>query len=84
MSRTRKRTSIRMSNLKGKPLRLSTIRKNFNAQVEKDRCKWCKKHGHYQRDYLDFLKSLLKRGEDFITFIDESLYLSYAKIYLMD
>ena len=27
----------------------------------------------------DFLKSLLKRGEDFITFIDKSLYLSYAK-----
>ena len=25
------------------------------------------------------MKSLLKRGEDFITFIDESLYLSYAK-----
>ena len=53
--------------------------KNNNAQVEKDQCKWCKKHGHYQRDCLDFLKSLLKRGEDFITFIDESLYLSYAR-----
>ena len=24
--------------------------KNNNAQVEKDQCKWCKKHGHYQRD----------------------------------
>ena len=53
--------------------------KNNNAQVEKDQCKWCKKHGHYQRDCLDFLKSLLKRGEDFITFIDEFLHLSYAK-----
>ena len=53
--------------------------KNNNAQVENDQYKWCKKHGHYQRDCPDFLKSLLKRGEDFITFIDESLYLSYAK-----
>ena len=53
--------------------------KNNNSQVEKDQCKWCKKHGHYQRDCLDFLKSLLKRGEDFITFIDEFLHLSYAK-----
>ena len=53
--------------------------KNNNAQVEKDQCKWCKQRGHYQRDCPDFLKSLLKRGEDFITFIDESLYLSYAK-----
>ena len=25
------------------------------------------------------MKNLLKKGEDFITFIDESLYLSYAK-----
>ena len=53
--------------------------KNNNTQVEKDQCKWCKKHGHYQRDCPDFLKSLLKRCKDFITFIDESLYLSYAK-----
>ena len=53
--------------------------KNNNAQVEKDQCKWCKKHGHYQRDCPDFLKNLLKRGEDFITFRDESFYLSYAK-----
>ena len=53
--------------------------KNNNAQVEKDQCKWCKKHGHYQRDCPDFLKSLLKTGDDYITFIDESFYLSYAK-----
>ena len=31
------------------------------------------------RDCPEFLKSLLKRGEDYITFIDESLYLSYTK-----
>ena len=53
--------------------------KNNNAQVEKDKCKWRKKHEYYQRDCPDFLKSLLKRGDDIITFIDESLYLSYSK-----
>jgi hypothetical protein len=35
--------------------------------------------GHYKRDCLDFLKSLLKRGDELIIFVDESLYLSYAK-----
>ena len=53
--------------------------KNNNTQVEKDQCKWWKKHVHYQRDCPDFLKSHLKRGDDFITLIDKSLYLSYAK-----
>ena len=64
---------------KGKASQNDHHQKNNNAQVKKDQCKWCKKHGHYQRNCLDFLKSLLKRGEDFITFIDESFYLSYAK-----
>ena len=63
----------------GKAPQTEYHQKNNNAQVEKDQCKWCKKHGHCQRDCPDFLKSLLKRGEDIITFIDESLYLSYAK-----
>ena len=53
--------------------------KNNNIQVDKDQCKWCKKYGHYQKNCLDFLKSHLKRGEDIITFIYESLYLSYSK-----
>jgi hypothetical protein len=53
--------------------------KNNSVQVDKHQCKWCHKYGHYQKDCSEFLKSLLKRGEDTITFIDESLYLSYAK-----
>ena len=53
--------------------------KNNNAQVENDQCKWCKKHGHYQRYCPNFLKNLLKKGGDFIIFIDEFFYLSYAK-----
>ena len=63
----------------GKAPQTEHHQKNNNAQFEKDQCKWCKKHEDYQRDCQDFLKSLLKRGEDYITFIDESLYLSYAK-----
>ena len=37
------------------------------------------KTGHYQKDRPDFLKHLMRKGEDIITFIDESLYLSYPK-----
>jgi hypothetical protein len=47
--------------------------------VDKDTCKWCKKKGHYQKDCPDFLKHLIKKGEDIITFEDESLYISYLK-----
>ena len=35
--------------------------------------------GHYQKDCLEFLKHLIRKGEDIIIFIDVSLYLSYAK-----
>jgi hypothetical protein len=47
--------------------------------VGRDQCRWCRKKGHYQQDYLEFLKHLNRKGEDIITFVDESLYLSYAK-----
>jgi hypothetical protein len=40
---------------------------------------WCHKTGHYKKDCLDFLKHLIKKGEDVITFIDETLYVSYSK-----
>jgi hypothetical protein len=38
-----------------------------------------KKTGHYQKDCPEFLKHLMRKDEDIITFVDESLYLSYAK-----
>ena len=38
----------------------------------------CKKKGHYKRDCPDFLKSLLRKSKDEITFVDESLYLDYS------
>ena len=50
-----------------------------NFPVEQDQCLKCKKRGHYKRDCPEFLKELLRKGEDTITFVDESLYLSYDK-----
>ena len=41
----------------GKAPQIDHQQKNNNVQVDKDQCKWCKKCGHYQRDYPDFLKS---------------------------
>jgi hypothetical protein len=59
---------------KGKDVSMS-----FEAQVDKDQCKWCKRKGHYQKNCIEFLKHLNREGEDHVTFVDESLFLSYAK-----
>jgi hypothetical protein len=64
------------SNSQGKkPQDSENQQNNSYGGAEKDQCKHCFKKGHYKRDCLDFLKSLLKRGDEFITFVDESLYL---------
>jgi hypothetical protein len=47
--------------------------------VDKDQCKWCKRRGHYQKNCIEFLKHLNKQGENHVTFVDESLFLSYSK-----
>jgi hypothetical protein len=47
--------------------------------VDKDQCKWCKKRDHYQKNCIEFLKHVNKQGEDHVTFVDESLILSYLK-----
>jgi hypothetical protein len=52
---------------------------SFDQPMDKDQCMWCKKSGHYQKNCIEFLKHLNKQGEDHVTFIDESLFLSYAK-----
>jgi hypothetical protein len=68
------------SNSQGKkPQDSENQQNNSYGGAEKDQCKHCFKKGHYKRDCTDFLKSLLKRGDEFVTFVDESLYLCYAK-----
>jgi hypothetical protein len=47
--------------------------------VDKDQCKWCKRRGHYQKNCIEFLKHLNKQVEDHVTFVDESLFLSYSR-----
>jgi hypothetical protein len=47
--------------------------------VEKEQCKWCFKRGHYQKNYIKFLKHLNIEGEDYVTFVNESMFLSYAR-----
>jgi hypothetical protein len=44
-----------------------------------DQCMFCEKTGHMQKDCLGFLKYLNRNGEDLVTFVDESLYISYEK-----
>jgi hypothetical protein len=64
------------SNSQGKkPQESENQQNNSYGEAEKDQYKHCFKKGHYNRDCPDFLKSLLKRGDEFITFVDESLYL---------
>jgi hypothetical protein len=55
-------------------LRISSM-----VELKKISASTASKKGHYKRDCPDFLKSLLKKGDEFIIFIDESLYLCYAK-----
>jgi hypothetical protein len=52
---------------------------NSDQPVDNDQCKWCKKRSHYQKNCIESLKNLNKQGEDHVTFVDESLFLSYSK-----
>jgi hypothetical protein len=47
--------------------------------VAPNQCLWCKETGHWQKDCPKWMKHMLKKGEDIITFVDETLYLSYSK-----
>jgi hypothetical protein len=48
--------------------------------VEKDQCLHCKERGHYKKDCSKYLKMLMKRrGENIISFVNESLYVDYSK-----
>jgi hypothetical protein len=59
---------------KGKAVSMSS-----DQPVDKDQCKWCKRRGHYQKNCIEFLKRLNKQGEDHVTFVDKSLFLSYSR-----
>jgi hypothetical protein len=43
-----------------------------------DTCMCCKEKGHYKKNCLEFLKYLLKNGNDQVTFIDKSLFLEFS------
>jgi hypothetical protein len=59
---------------KGKGLMQHQPQQNRFA-VNKDQCLYCKKEGHYKKDCPKFLKMIMaKKGENIITFINESLY----------
>jgi hypothetical protein len=47
--------------------------------ADKDQYKWCKRRGHYQKNCIEFLKHLNKQGENHVTFVDESMFLSYSR-----
>ena len=67
------------SKSKGKSPMLHQPQQNkFTA--EKDQGLYCKKTGHYKKDCPDYLKMIMtKKGENIITFINESLYVQYSK-----
>ena len=67
------------SKQQGKAPKKDHHQKSNYVQVDKDTYRWCHKTGHYYKDCPDFLKHLMRKGEDIITFVDESLYLIYAK-----
>jgi hypothetical protein len=56
-----------------------TVSMSSEPPVDKNQCKWCKRKGHCQKNYIEFLKHLNREGDDHVTFVDESLFLSYAK-----
>jgi hypothetical protein len=45
---------------------------------EGPKCRQCKKHGHIRRECDEFKAWLAKKGNDFIFFIDESLFTDFS------
>jgi hypothetical protein len=46
--------------------------------IDIDSCMYCKEKGHYKKNCPEFLKYLLKNGNNQVTFIDESLFLEFS------
>jgi molybdopterin converting factor small subunit len=57
----------------------NAVSMSSDQPVDKDQCKWCKRRGHYQKNCIKFFKHLNKQGEDHVTFVDESLFLTYSR-----
>ena len=53
-------------------------KEKVDDQTKDNKCNFCKHEGHYQKDCPEFLKWLLKRGTDEITFVDELLYVDFS------
>jgi hypothetical protein len=48
--------------------------------VEKDQCLYCKERGYYKKNCHRYLKIIMeKKGENIISFVNESLYIDYSK-----
>jgi hypothetical protein len=48
--------------------------------VEEDQCLYCKKKGHYKKECLEWLKSVMaSKGNNIVSFINESLYTQFPK-----
>jgi len=52
--------------------------KNSSSSGGDDACHFCKEKGHYKDDCAQWLKWLAKKGNDVISFIDESLYADFS------
>ena len=75
----KKNNNANSSKSKGKGPMLHQPQQN-KFTVEKNQCLYCKKTGHYKKDYSDYLKIIMaKKGENIITFINESLHVQYLK-----
>jgi large exoprotein involved in heme utilization and adhesion len=75
----KKNFNANSSKAQGKtPMQNQSQQKKFT--VDKDHCLHCKKMGHYKKNCPDFLKMIMaKKGENIITFVNESLYVQYSK-----
>ena len=53
-------------------------KEKVDDKPKENKCNFCKHEGHYQKDCPEFLKWLMKKGTDEITFVDEMLYVHYS------